>query len=160
MESFTWIVGGLIGTVGVVGAICFFVIGPAVVIPIVQSVVGRIISCRVCLYVILLVASCCASWWFGHHQAVIACKADELAAQLRNQQIDNQIAQKAAADEANRAIDIEVAADAQKKKDAEYISTLEARPGCLLDDSDIDRLPNDGNRAGGQNAPSRAKPSR
>ena len=62
---------------------------------------------------------------------------------------------KAAADEANRAIEIEVNASEQRKKDAEYIAGLKTNPACLLTDDDI--LRDNPSGAGGKKSSSRAK---
>jgi hypothetical protein len=121
---------------------------PAVAIPILQSIVAHIIACRPCLYAVAIIAACVASWWFGHHQAVLDCRAGELAAQLRNQQIDLDNARKAEADEGEPRKLHEEKANARQKDDADYIANLEARPACSLDDSDLGGVPNHKSGAG------------
>lgn len=152
MVVLTWILS-VVGVLGVGGAIAAAVLFPAVAIPIIQSIATRIIACRSCLYALAIIAACWASWWFGHHQAVLDCRAGELAAKIRNQQIDIENANKAAADEANRAITIEVTADEQRRKDAAYISKLEASPACALDDADVGGV-RDGKSGAGRKKPS------
>ncbi len=113
-----------------------------------------LLSCRPCLYVLAVVASLGGAWWHGHHTAVLACREAELQAVVRNQRIDLEIANKATVDEANRAIEIEVNASEQRKKDAEYIASLKAIPACALTDAD---LLFDGPRPGGKNPPGGSK---
>lgn len=141
MMVLTWM-AGIVGVLGVGGAIAAAIAFPTVAIPLLQSIVARIISCRPCLYILLFVGACWGSWWFGHHSAVLDCRAGELAAKLAAQQADLDNAKKSAADEAARATTIEATANDQRSKDAAYIATLEARPSCALDDVDLGGVPN------------------
>jgi hypothetical protein len=156
MVVLTWILS-IVGVLGVGGAVAAAVLFPAVAIPLLQSIVARIIACRPCLYAVAVIAMCFASWWFGHHQAVLDCRAGELAAQLRNQQIDLDNARKAEADEASRANTIEEKANARQKDDADYIAHLEARPACSLDDSDLGGVPNHKSGTGRKKPPATPK---
>jgi apolipoprotein N-acyltransferase len=140
MKALSWILG-VVSVLGVAGAIAAIVLVPAVAMPILQNIVARILSCRPCLYAVAIIAACITSWWFGHHQAVLDCRAGELAAELRNKQADLDNARKSAADEAARATTIEASANDQRSKDAAYIATLEARPACALDESDLGGVP-------------------
>jgi len=149
-----WVLG-VVGVLGVAGTIAAVILTPAVAVPILQSIVTWIIKCRPCLYAIVLVAACSAAWWHGHHTAVVACREDELAAKLRNTQIDLDNAKKAKSDETERANKIEAGANEKHEKDVAYIEQLKNRPDtlCVLDDPDLVGLPNHKSR------PRHAKPA-
>lgn len=139
MVALTWILS-VVGALGVGGAIAAAVFFPAVAIPLLQSIVARVIACKPCLYALALIGACFASWWLGHHQAVMDCRAGAIAAELRNAKIDADIARKSADDETIRANTIEATAKARQRDDHDYITHLEARPSCNLDDGDLGRL--------------------
>ena len=82
-----WILG-IVSVLGVAGTIAAAVLFPAVVIPVLQRIVAAVLGCKPCLYALAVVALMAASWWHGHHTAVVACRESELAAELRNKQID------------------------------------------------------------------------
>lgn len=147
MVSLSWILG-IVSVLGIAGTIAAVILVPAIAIPILQSIVAQILRCKPCLYVLAVIGMCIASWWYGHHQAVLDCRAGELAAELRNKQADLDAANAAASDEKARAKSIEESANVQRSNDAAYIASLEARPACLLDDGDIGGVPNDKSRPG------------
>jgi high-affinity Fe2+/Pb2+ permease len=68
MIAFTWI-AGIVGVLGVAGAIAAMIFVPAVAIPIMQNFVAWILKCKPCLYATAAIALCVGSWWWGHHQA-------------------------------------------------------------------------------------------
>lgn len=138
----TWIIA-LVATFGPLAVILGMIFVPAVAVPLISKIAKAFFDCIPCMIAAAVVVACVGSYWVGHHQAASDCRAAELEAVLRNQKIDLENANKAAADEADRAINIEVTADEQRKKDAAYIKALESRPGCALDDSDIGGVPND-----------------
>ncbi len=150
MEIMPWVLG-IVSVLGVAGTIAAVILFPAVVIPILEGVVAWIMKCKPCLYAILLVAACSAAWWYGHHTAVVACREDEIAAELRNKQIDLDNAKKAKDDETERANKIEAGANDQHEKDTAYIEQLKNRPDplCVLDDPDLIGLPDHKSRPGG-----------
>jgi hypothetical protein len=149
-----WVLG-VVGVLGVGGTIAAAFLFPAIVIPVLESIVAFIMKCKPCLYAIALIAACSAAWWHGHHTAVLACRQDELSAELRNKQIDLDNAKKSAANEASRASKIEADANDRQTKDAAYIEQLKNRPDplCVLDDPDLRGLRNHKSR------PGRAKPA-
>ncbi|MEH2476258.1 hypothetical protein V1281_002573 [Nitrobacteraceae bacterium AZCC 2161] len=136
MIALTWI-AGVVAVLGVGGAIAAAVLFPAVAIPLIQSIVARIIACKPCLYALAIIGLCFGSWWFGHHQAVLDCRADTIAAELRNARLDADNAKKSEIDQTERANTIEAQSNDQHAKDQEYIKSLEARPSCNLDDDDL-----------------------
>lgn len=77
-----------------------------------------------------------------------------LRAQIAVQRADLENSRKSALDEAKRAGDIEAMADDQRKRDHDYIISLEAKPGCVLTDRDLVWVPNYGAKSG------RPRPSR
>lgn len=135
MITLTWILG-IVGTLGIGGCILAYFLLPAFV-PVIQSAVTALIRCRPCLYAIAAVFAVLAAFWGGHHTAVVACRADALAAELAMKQADLDNAVKAKNDATGRANLIEAKASDQKSKDAKYIAGLKAKSGCALDDSDI-----------------------
>lgn len=153
MIAMTWILS-IVGVLGVGGAIAAAILVPATAIPLLQSIVTRVLACKPCLYAVAIIAACSASWWFGHHQAVLDCRAGELAAQLASKQADLDNARIAAANEVARATIIEETANDQRSKDAAYIASLEARPSCALDDGDLlGGLPDHKSRPGSAKSP-------
>lgn len=156
MVLLSWILG-IVGALGVTGAIAAFFLIPAVAIPIMQGFVSWLLKCKPCLYVLAVASLCFASGWYGRYEAVQECKADAIAAELRNREIDVANASKALSDETERANKIENDANDRQSKDAGYIKSLESRPACALDDSDLGGLPNDNAGTGGKKSPARAK---
>lgn len=153
----TWLIGTL-GVTGAVGVIVAAVIlGPTAVIEIARPLLTRFLSCLWCVVAVVFLMATVGAYWVGHHEAVSDCRAGELAAKLRNQQIDLDNARKAEADEASRANTIEEKANARQKDDADYIAHLEARPACSLDDSDLGGVPNHKSGAGRKKSPVGAK---
>lgn len=138
----TWLIG-IVATVGPVAAIIGIIAFPAIVVPLISKITKALLGCIPCMIALAVVLACVGSYWVGHIDAASDCRDEQLQAELRNKQIDLDNAKKAKADEAARADTIEVTADEQRKKDAEYISRLEARPSCLLDESDIGGVRND-----------------
>jgi hypothetical protein len=145
MIGLSWVLG-IVGVLGVGGAIAAFIFVPALAIPILQNLVSWLIRCKPCLYALVLCAACFASWWFGHHQAALECREEALAAELRNKQFDLENEQKAKADAEKRAKEIEDSSNERAKSDAEYIERLKAKPACELDDDDIGGMPNNKSR--------------
>ena len=147
----TW----LIGTVGVAGAVAIIVaviyLGPAAVLAIIEPLFARFIACIPCIVFVVFVLATTGAYWIGHHQEAKQCKAAELAAALRNTQIDRDNAVKAKADETNRANQIETDANDQRRKDLADIALLKNRPAtCAFDDTDAGSLPD--NKSGSGNA--------
>lgn len=136
MTTLLWVVGGL-GVFGVTGVIAACVFVPAVAIPILRQIGLYIAGCKVCLVVLAIIVALIVGYFTGHHRAVVACKADALAAQLAAKQADLDNAKKAKTDADQRAQTIQDNANDQHTKDQEYIKSLESRPACALDDSDI-----------------------
>ncbi len=142
----------IVGVLGVGGTIAAAVLFPAVVIPILQS----IMRCKPCLYALAVMVLMGGSWWHGHHTAVLACRESELAAELRNKNIDLENERKAKADAEKQVKEIEDSSNERAKTDAEYIERLKAKPACLLDDDDIGGM-RDTARPSGKNPPIRSK---
>ena len=141
-----------VSLVGVGGAIAFIVLAPAIAVPLLTSVFNVLIKCRPCLVAIAIVTAAIAGNIHGHTKEAAKCRAAELDAQLRNQRVDLDNARRSAADEARRATIIQETSDVQRRKDADYIATLEGRPACALDDSDLGGVRK-------QSRPGRAKPA-
>lgn len=158
MSIITWVFG-IVGVLGVAGTIAAAILFPAVVIPILQSIVSFILKCKPCLIAIAIIVACSASWWHGHHTAVVACRESELAAELRNKQIDLDNAKQAKDDESHRANTIEAESNDQHAKDAAYIEELKNRPmpSCALDDGDVGGVPDRSSRPGGKKSPAHPK---
>lgn len=139
----TWLIGiaGIGGALAVAGAVV--VLGPAVVIPIIQTIAARFIRCTVCIVVTVFILATVGAYWVGHHSAVLDCRDEKKESELAAQRQDNIAAQKAAADEANRAIDIEVSANDRHTKDLAEIEKLKLRkaPACAFDDIDAGGMP-------------------
>ncbi|WP_438278064.1 hypothetical protein [Nitrobacter sp.] len=142
LNSLMTLAAWAIGLLGVGGAIAAaaaaIILGPTVVIAIVQPILARILSCTRCVVAAVFVLAMVGFYWLGHHQAAKECRADQLEAQLRNEKFDTAQALKAQADEKQRADDIEREARAQHDQDQAYIERLKAKPACALDDSDLD----------------------
>lgn len=144
----SWLIGvaGVGGAIAAVIAIC--VLGPAVVIPVVQAAVEQFIKCIACVAVTVFVLSTVGAYWVGHHQAVVECREVDLAAELRNREIDLENASKARSDETERANKIEVDSSEQHKKDLALIADLKNRPAtCAFDATDAG-VPDDKSGAG------------
>lgn len=137
--ALTWILGlGLpLGTIAVL-VILFVPAVNVVAAPILSAVVTRFLACRACIAAAAFAIALVGSYWVGHYDASSDCKADKIAAQLATKNRDLENAQKAKDDETQRANKIEADANARQKDDADYIATLEGRPSCALDDSDLD----------------------
>jgi hypothetical protein len=130
-----------LATFGVVGAIAAIAatvyLGPATVLAIIEPLFAKFVACTKCVVAVVFVLATVGAYWVGHHQAEKECSADEKNSELAAQRQDTINAQQAAADEANRAIDIEVTADDQHKKDLADIAALKTRPPtCAFDDID------------------------
>ncbi len=158
MIALTWILS-IVGVLGVGGAIAAAIIAPAIVIPLLQRTIEWILGCKRCLYALAFVVAVLAAFWAGHHKAMLDCRADSAAAALRNQQLDLDIAHRAAEAESNLIKTIEDKASERQAKDDEYIAKLEARPVCALDDGDASGLSNHQPGPGDKKAPRRAKPA-
>lgn len=70
-----------------------------------------------------------------------------LRAKIAAQRADLENSRKATVDEAKRAGEIEAMANDQRKRDHDYITSLEAKPGCALDDRDLSWVPNYGRKS-------------
>lgn len=148
----TWLLG-LAATLGPAAVILGLVVAPAVAVPLISKLGGAFLSCSRCIVAAIAVVMCVGSYWVGHWDAEQDCRAGELAAQLRNVRIDAENARQSAADELQRATQIEAQSNDQRSKDADYIKALESRTSCNLNDNDIGRLPDYQSRA------RRAKPA-
>lgn len=149
----TWLIGIFGVTGAIVAIVAFLYLGPAVVIPIVTSAFERFIKCIWCVVAVVFVLATVGSYWVGHHEAEVQCRANDLAAELRNAQIDRDNAVKAKTDESNRANQIETDANEQHSKDIIAIADLKRRPvTCAFDDIDsgTSSVPND--KSGASNA--------
>lgn len=143
----TWLLG-LAATLGPVAVIAAVIFIPAVAIPLISSIAKRFLECLWCIVAVVAVLMCVGSYWVGHWDAESDCRAGELEAKLRNARIDAENAEKSKQDESNRANAIEAAASARQKDDHDYITHLEGRPSCNLDDNDLGRVRNDKPRTG------------
>jgi hypothetical protein len=140
----TWLIGvlGVGGAIAAVVAIVF--LGPAAVIAIVEPIFARFIACRACIVVVVFVLATTGAYWVGHHQAAQECREADLAAELRNREIDLTIASTARSDETERANKIEANASEQHAKDLQDIADLKKRPPtCIFDDTDAGSVPDD-----------------
>lgn len=135
MISLTWILG-IVGTLGIGGCIAVYFLFPALV-PVITAALGnlirRFLACGWCKIIAGGFLIFFVGWWLGHHKAELDCRAAELNSELAAQRQDNTIAQQAAADEANRAIDIEVTASEQHKKDLAFIASHAGDTACGFD---------------------------
>lgn len=145
----TWILG-LAATFGPVAVILGVIFVPAIAIPLISSIASRFLGCTRCIVAAVAIVACVGAYWLGHADAAADCRAGELEAQLRNARIDTENAKKAKDDETKRVTTIEESSDARAKRDADYIKTLENRPGCALDCGDADGLCNDKSRSRGK----------
>lgn len=144
LEIGTW-VGAAVGTLGIAGTIAACIAFPTVVVPILQSVVSTILKCRPCLIALVFVASVTAAlfggYWKGRSIEKAECRADAIAAELRNREIDLEVASKARSDETERANKIAADAGQRAVTDAEFIAKLGSRSACLLNDDDLHITP-------------------
>ncbi|MDB5610366.1 MAG: hypothetical protein JWP25_7266, partial [Bradyrhizobium sp.] len=102
----TWLIG-VVGVGGaVVTAVAVVYLGPATVMAIVRPIFAKFLACTKCVVAVVFVLSTTAAYWVGHHQAETQCRADELNSKLAAERADTAAQVKAAADEANRAIEI------------------------------------------------------
>ncbi len=130
----------IVAAVGVGGLILIYFAFPlawAALMPIVYKIIEKIISCKICMIVIVAVSACVASWWLGHHQATTACREASQYAEQLARQADIAAEHNAVADEAKRINTIEDETNERKQRDAEYIKKLEAKPDCALTGDDI-----------------------
>lgn len=137
MVALSWALGafGVAGTVAVIVAVVY--LGPATVLAIVQPLLSRFIACMTCVVVVACTLAIVAAYWLGHHQAAVECRAADLAAELRNREIDLANASRARSDETARANTLEKDADDQHHQDLDAIAALKARKhGCPFDDID------------------------
>jgi hypothetical protein len=135
----TWIVG-IVAVLGPIGAIAAFFLIPTVAVPIMTKFATAFLGCTRCVVATVFVIAGVGSYWVGHYDAASDCKEAQIAAQLATKNRDLEAAQKAKDDETQRANKIEADANARQKDDADYIATLEKRPSCALDDSDLGGL--------------------
>ncbi len=158
MIALSWVLG-VVSVLGVGGAIAALIFFPVVAVPILQKTVEWLLGCKRCLYALAIVALALAAFWGGHHKAVLDCRADNAAAALRNQQLDLDIAHRAAEAESTLIKSIEDKASAREKKDDGYVAKLESHPApaCALDDNDGDGLSNYQSGAGNKTSPRRTK---
>lgn len=140
--ALTWLIGalGLTGALAVIAG-CVW-LGPTAVIAIARPLLSKFIACARCVALTAAITATVAAYWVGHHQAERQCRADELAAALRNAEIDRDNALQAKADEARRADTIEAATHESQQQAADYIATLQSRatPACVFDDRDAGGL--------------------
>ncbi len=133
----TWLIGlfGVGGAIAIIAGLIF--LGPAAVTAIVQPVITKFISCIWCIAFVVFILSTTGAYWVGVHQEAQKCRANELAAELRNAQIDRDNAVKAKTDESNRVNQIKTDANDQHEKDLQAIADLKKRPTtCAFDDID------------------------
>jgi len=154
--ALTWLLG-LAATIGPLAVILGVIFAPAIAIPLVSSIATRFFACTRCMIAAAAIFACIGSYWIGRLDATAECRAGELEAQLRNARIDADNAKRAKEDEALKVTTIEENADARAKRDADYIKSLESRPGCALDCGDADGLCNDKPRPGRARSSSRAR---
>jgi hypothetical protein len=149
----TWLIG-IFGVGGAItAAVACVMLGPAVVIPIVQSAFVRFIQCTWCVVAVVFVLSTTGAYWVGVHQEAQKCRANDLAAELRNREIDLENASKARSDETERANKIEGDSSEQHAKDLSDIAELKKRPAtCAFDDIDSG-MPDDKSRPGNAQPP-------
>lgn len=140
----TWLIG-LLGVGGAVAAIAGAVfLGPTAVVAIIQPLAVKFIKCTACVVVVVFVLSTVGAYWVGHHQMAIECRNADLAAELRNREIDLENASKARSDETERANKIEGDSSEQHTKDLKEIADLKKRPPtCAFDDVDSGSVPDD-----------------
>jgi hypothetical protein len=124
----------IVGTLRVIGAIAAAIAFPAIAIPVLQSVTSAILKCKPCMIALAILTALFVGALYGSHVATAKCKAGQLAAELRNKQIDLDVASETAkeadtarSESADRAVQSE-------KKVAEYAKALKDRPNsaCIL----------------------------
>lgn len=154
----TWLIG-LFGVGGAVAAVAGLVfLGPAAVTAIVEPLLAKFIACTWCIVAVVFVLSTTGAYWVGHHEEEKACRAADLAAELRNAQIDRDNAVKAQADESQRADTITETSNAQHQKDLADIDALSKRPAtCAFDDTDAGVVPAGKPRSRWKKAPARPR---
>lgn len=139
MISLTWILG-IVGTLGIGGCIAAYFIFPALIPIIIKALGGlleRFLACFWCKIISGAFLIFFVGWWLGHHKAELECRAAEKNSVLAAQRQDTIAQQQATADEANRAIDIEVSAKDQHDQDLRDIAALKSRAStCAFDDID------------------------
>jgi len=135
LEALTWILG-LVSTLGIGGAIAAVVLTGGAALPIIEEILLKILRCHPCMVVVVLIGTLLGGYWYGRHEEAGACKAAEIAAELRNREIDLERQSQARSDETERANRIAADAAQRAKDDADYIAGLKSRPGCLFDDLD------------------------
>jgi hypothetical protein len=138
MTTAAWAIGALGVGGAIAAAVAAVVLGPTVVIAIVQPILTRFLACTKCVVATVFVLAMVGFYWLGHREAVKECRADQLEAQLRNERFDTAQAIKAKDDERQRAENIEREAKKRHEQDQAYIDKLEGKPACALDDSDLD----------------------
>lgn len=156
MISLTWILG-IASFLGIGGMIAVYFLFPALV-PVIASALTKLIqkflACSWCKIIAALLVVFFVGWWLGHHKAELECRAANVAAELRNAQIDRDNAVKAKTDESNRANQIETDANDQHTKDIQAIADLKKRPPtCAFDDTDAGGVPNDKSGTGNTQPP-------
>ncbi len=156
MIGLTWILS-IVGVLGVGGAIAAAILAPAIVIPLLQRTIEWILGCKRCLYALAFVVAVLASFWAGHYRAQLDCNAANAAAALRNQQLDLDIAHRAAEAESTLIKSIEDKASARETKDDDYVAKLPPSPVCGLDDDDLAGLSNHQSGAGDKKPARRTK---
>lgn len=151
LELLTWFLG-IASVLGVGGSIAAIVLTGGAALPIIERILLSILRCTPCMVVVALIGAVLGGYWYGRHEEKAKCKAEQLAAELRNREIDVEKQSQARSDETERANRIEADAAQRAKDDADYIAKLQGRPGCLFDDLDVGvRRP--AGRAGGAPAP-------
>ena len=155
MIGLTWVLS-IVGVLGIGGAIAAAILAPAIVIPLLQRTIEWILGCKRCLYALAFIVAVLAAFWSGHYKAQIACREANVAAALRNQQLDLDIAHRAMEAETNLIKSIEDKASDREKTNDKYIETLAARPVCALDDNDLAGLSNHQSRPSDKKSPRRA----
>lgn len=156
--ALTWLIGllGVGGAIAVIAASIF--LGPTVVIGIVQPMLSRFMACTKCVVATVFVLATVGAYWIGHHAAAKECRDADLAAALRNAQLDRNNAEKAKTDETKRANKIETDANDRHKKDLADIALLKSRPPtCAFDDIDAGSVPDRQSGTGGARAPASAR---
>ena len=139
MITLTWVLG-IVGTLGLGGVAVIYFFFPAIaaiIVPIIEKIIARIISCKPCMIAIAMVVIAFGSFWGGYHQAKVSDRSAELAAALAAKNADIEAAKKAANDANDKANSIEATANEQHQKDQDYIASLKSRPACDIDSSDL-----------------------
>lgn len=148
MMVLSWILG-IVGVLGVGGAIAACIAAPAIAIPLLTKATDFLLRCKPCLVALAIGAAALGGWWYGHHAATAECREAEMAAELANREADLEAASKARSDETQRANAIAARARTREKDDADFIAHLKGRKACLFDDDDVgdDGVPDNTSRA-------------